>query len=145
MSESLVNKEFRKKMKKIKINKKQKKLIEKGVLALATLGPKNRPNVVAVACCKVVEEDKILITDNFMNKTRNNLLRNNKVAIAVWSNDWEEGYQFKGKAKYLTSGKWKKMVDEDSDNKDLAHKAAVLVTIDEIWDLAEPKLIAKKS
>jgi len=131
-------------MAKIRINKKQKKLIEKGVLALATSDLENGPNVVAVACCKVVEEDKILIADNFMNKTKNNLLRNNKIAIAVWSQDWEEGYQFKGKAKYLTSGKWKKIVDEDPDNKDLAHKAAVLVTVDEIWDLAEPKLIIKR-
>jgi hypothetical protein len=44
----------------------------------------------------------------------------------------------------LISGKWKKRVDEDQDNKGLAHKAAVLVTVDEIWDLATPKLIAKR-
>lgn len=36
------------------------------------------------------------------------------------------------------------MVDDDPNNKSLAHKAAVLVRIDEIWDLAKPKLIAKR-
>ena len=128
----------------IRITDKQKKLIEKEVMALATSDLNKEPNVVAVACCKVVAKDKILVTDNFMNKTRKNLLMNNKVALAVWSKDWEEGYQFKGKAQYLASGKWKEMVDKDPDNKDLAHKAAVLVTIDEIWDLTEPKLVAKR-
>jgi predicted pyridoxine 5'-phosphate oxidase superfamily flavin-nucleotide-binding protein len=129
-------------MSKVKINKKQKVLIEKEVIALATCTPKNKPNVVAIACCKVVDKNKILITDNFMNKTRKNLLNNNKVALAVWSKDWEQGYQFKGTVKYLTSGKWKEMVDKNPDNKGLAHKAAVLVTVKEIWDLANPKRIS---
>jgi predicted pyridoxine 5'-phosphate oxidase superfamily flavin-nucleotide-binding protein len=129
----------------IRTTKKQKNLIEKQVLALATSDVTGKPNVIAVACCKVVAKDKILITDNFMNKTKKNLLVNNRVALAVWSNDWEEGYQFRGKAQYLTSGKWKKRVDEDPpNNKGLAHKAAVLVTVDEIWDLADPKLVGKR-
>lgn len=79
-----------------------------------------------------------------MNKARKNLLENDRVAIAVWSDNQEEGYQFKGRAKYLTSGKWKKVVDEDPNNKGLAHKAAVSVIVDEIWDLANPKLLAKR-
>ena len=127
----------------IKIDLKQKKLIEKQTLALATSDLEGKSNVIAVGCCKAMDKDKILITDNFMNKTKNNLLANNKVAIAVWSDDGKEGYQFKGGGEYLTSGKWKKMVDKDPDNKDLAHKAAVLVTVNEIWDLANPKLLAK--
>lgn len=121
----------------MEISKGQKKLIEKEVLALASSDLKDKPNVVAVACCRVVGKSKILITDNFMSKTRKNLLKNNKVAIAVWSRDGEEGYQFKDRA-------WKKIVDKDPNNKDLAHKAAVLVTVNEIWDLANTKLLAKR-
>lgn len=128
----------------MEISKGQKKLIEKEVLALATSDLKDKPNVVAVACCRVVGKSKILITDNFMSKTRKNLLKNNKVAIAVWSRDGEEGYQFKGRAQYLTSGKWKKVVDNDPNNKGLSHKAAILVTVNEIWDLANTKLLAKR-
>lgn len=62
-------------MKKIKIKKKLKKLIEDETLALATSNQKNQPNVITVTYCQVVNEDKILITDNFMNKTRKNLLK----------------------------------------------------------------------
>ncbi|MBD3362812.1 hypothetical protein GF362_03775 [Candidatus Dojkabacteria bacterium] len=123
----------------IKINKKQKQFIEEKVLALASVDANGAPNVVAVACCKLVEGNKILITDNFMNKTRKNLLNNKETSIAVWSEDWEEGYQFKGEAQYFSKGKWKKMVDEMSENNGLPHKGAVLFTIKEIWDLANPK------
>ena len=131
-------------MGKIKIKEGQKKLVENGILALATADPTGEVNVVAVACAKVVADDKILMTDNFMNKTRKNLLANNRAAVAVWSKNEDEGYQFKGIAQYLTSGKWKKRVDEDPDNKGLAHKAAVLLTINEIWSLMRQGLIGKR-
>jgi len=123
-------------MAKIKINKAQKRLIEERVLGFATCDLNNKPNVIAVACVKVVGNDKILITDNYMNKTKQNLTKNNKVAIVVWSKDEGEGYQFKGIAQYITKGKWKKFVEEMEENKGLTAKAAVLVTVDEIHRLA---------
>jgi predicted pyridoxine 5'-phosphate oxidase superfamily flavin-nucleotide-binding protein len=130
----------------IKITPKQKKLIESLdlALALATCDSGNNPNVVGVACCRVFDNNKILITDNFMNKTRKNLLENNKAAVAVWSSNMTEGYQFKGKVEYLTKGKWQQMVNEDPENEGLAHKAAVLLHVEEIWDLVNPKLLASK-
>jgi hypothetical protein len=121
------------------ITNSMKALIENEVLAFATVDQKQVPNVIAVACCKVLEGSKILITDNFLNKTRKNLLYNNEVAIALWSKDEKEGYQFKGSAEYLTEGKYKDMVDNDPDNKGLAHRAAVVVTVEKIWDLVNPK------
>ena len=129
---------------KLIIDEKQKQLIENEALAFATCDEDNKPNVITVACCKVIDDNKILVTDNFMNKTRKNLLENQKVALAVWSKDLETGFQFKGIAQYLTTGKWKKMVDEDKDNEGLAHKAAILVTVTEIWDLAKPHLMASR-
>ncbi|MBN1263644.1 MAG: hypothetical protein JW991_04785 [Candidatus Pacebacteria bacterium] len=38
----------------------------------------------------------------------------------------------------------KKRVDEDQENEGLAHKGAALVTVDEIWDLSKPRLLARK-
>lgn len=128
----------------IKITKAQKELIESVALALATSDKEGMPNVVAVSCVKVVSDNEILISDNFMNKTRLNILTNNKIAIAVWSKDEKVGYQLKGKAEYFTQGKWKNLVDQMPENEGLAHKAAVLVTVDEIWDLGKPKLLCGK-
>lgn len=104
-------------------------------MAFGTSDLNGKPNVIAVASVKVVGVNKILITDNLFNKTKRNLLSNNKVSITVWSKDEKYGFQFKGTAEYLTAGKWKNIVDNMKENKDLAHKAAVLVTIEEIYDL----------
>lgn len=125
------------------ITGKIKELLEKEVVALTTVSDDGRPNVIAVACCKVIEGNKVLVTDNFMNKTRQNLVSNQHVAMAVWSKDMENGYQLKGVAECITEGKYKELVDKDPNNKGLAHKAAVLVTVSEIWDLAQPRLIIK--
>lgn len=126
------------------INTTQRKLIENNILAFGTANKIGKPNVIAIGFCKVIDNDKILITDNFFNKTKTNLLENPQVSIAVWSGDGEEGFQFIGTARYLTEGNYKEMVDKDPNNKGYAHKAAVLVTVNEIWDLAEPKLVYKR-
>lgn len=129
----------------INITPEIKQRFETSVVALGTVSQDNVPNVVAVACCKVVSDNQVLITDNFFNKTRVNLNANQHVSLSFWNpvdgdNNW--GYQFKGTAEVFTEGEWKDIVNNDPDNAGLAHKAAVLVTITEIWDLATPKLIS---
>jgi predicted pyridoxine 5'-phosphate oxidase superfamily flavin-nucleotide-binding protein len=124
-----------------------KQRFETSVVALGTVSQDNVPNVVAVACCKVVSDSQVLITDNFFNKTRVNLNANQYVSLSFWNpvdgdNNW--GYQFKGTAEVFTEGKWRDMVNNDPDNIGLAHKAAILVTITGIWDLANPKLISSQ-
>jgi hypothetical protein len=116
-------------------------LLEKSIVAFATVDLSNKPNVVAVAFCKVISDNQILITDNFMNKTRENLENNKNISLSFW--DQDNGYQLKGSAEVFTSGEFKEKVDSDPDNDGLAHKAAILVTINEIWDLSNPKLISK--
>ena len=118
-----------------------KNLLEQSVVAFATVDLNNKPNVVAVAFCKVHSDNQILITDNFMNKTRENLENNKNVSLSFW--DQDNGYQLKGIAEVFTTGEFKQIIESDPNNDGLAHKAAILVTIDEIWDLNNPKLLAK--
>ena len=110
------------------INSKLKKLIEENPVALGTVNKNNTPNVIAVAYVKVVSKNQIVITDNFMRQTRDNLLKNNNVCLAVWNKDWE-GIKLIGKAKYYTTGKWNKYVNDMKENKGFAAKGAVVVTI----------------
>jgi len=112
-----------------------KKLIEENPMSLATIDNSGDPHVIAVAYVKVVSSNQILITDNCMRRTKKNILRNNKVALAVWDKDWT-GYQIKGTAEYFVSGEWKKFVEEMKENKGLPAKGAILVTIKEIYKLA---------
>jgi len=125
----------------ITIPKNIKELIEKSLVAFATCDKLMRPNVIVIGGVTVVSPNQLLLTDNQMDKTKNNLLVNGQVSLAVWQG--EEAYQLKGNAQYITSGPWKKIVDKNPRNKLFDHKAAVLVTITEIWDLNNVKLILK--
>jgi uncharacterized protein len=129
----------------IEITSEIKELIENNVLALASIDNELKPNVIAVAYVKVIDSNKLLITDNFMNKTRKNILENKSVSVAVWDEKQENSYQLKGKVEYLTEGKWKDFVNQMEENKGLTHKAAVLMTVNEIWNLSEPSLICKET
>jgi predicted pyridoxine 5'-phosphate oxidase superfamily flavin-nucleotide-binding protein len=111
-----------------------KKLIENNPIAFATINSLNKPNVIAVAYVKVVSDNQILITDNFMKQTKENLLLNNNVCLAVWDKDWN-GYKISGTAKYFTEGKWKEFVENMNENKGLLAKGAILINISKLKKL----------
>lgn len=118
----------------INITPKIKKLIEEHPLAFATVDVAGNPNVIAVACVKVVSKNQILITDNYMKQTKENLEKNNNVCLAVWAKDWS-GYKLVGNAEYFTTGKWKRFVEQIPENKGLLAKGAILVTISKLIKL----------
>jgi uncharacterized protein len=118
------------------ISTKLKIIIERNNIALATINKNNNPNVVYMSCVKVVSKNQILITDNYMNKTRKNILENKSCAIAVTDSKFDCGYQLKGTAKYFSSGKWLKAVKELKKNKGLPAKGAVIFVVKEIIPLA---------
>jgi len=102
---------------------------------VATATRDGKPNVVPIACIKVLSDDEILMMDNFMNKTRANIESNPVVAITAWSMEHHGGYQFKGKARIETAGN----VFEDgvkmvkSQRPQMNPKAAIVVKVEEIY------------
>ncbi|MFH7882652.1 MAG: pyridoxamine 5'-phosphate oxidase family protein [Candidatus Aenigmatarchaeota archaeon] len=62
----------------VKISKQIKKLIEENALAFATVDKNGNPHCIAVGYAKVVEGNKIVITDVGMKETVRNILRKNK-------------------------------------------------------------------
>jgi predicted pyridoxine 5'-phosphate oxidase superfamily flavin-nucleotide-binding protein len=111
-----------------------KKLIERNTLALATIDKKGRPNVIGVAYARVVDKNKVLITDNFMTQTIGNIKHNSAVCIAVWDKKWN-GLKLIGKAKYYSSGKWVRQVKSMKENKGLPAKGAILVSFSKVIPL----------
>lgn len=118
----------------IKIDLNAKKLIENNPIAFSTIDINNKPNVIAVAYVKVVSDNQILITDNFMKQTKENLGTNNNVCLAVWNKDWN-GYKISGAAKYFTDGPWKKFIENMTENKDLSAKGAILINVSKLEKL----------
>ena len=73
------------------MEKEIRKMIEENPLALATSDSEGNPHVIAVVFAKINDE-KIIITANYMKKTLENIKRNNNVSLAVWDKDWN-GYK----------------------------------------------------
>src|SRR6056297_2741542 len=74
-----------------------------GTAVLATATPDGTPNAVPVGAKKILDDETILISDQFFNKTLANMKSNSKVAVSFWKD--REGYQLKGTVTIETSGK----------------------------------------
>jgi predicted pyridoxine 5'-phosphate oxidase superfamily flavin-nucleotide-binding protein len=120
----------------VMITEELKALIEESILAVASASRSSEPNVIAVGAVKVVSDNQLLLTDNYMSITKKNLEANSQVCLALWSTDGEEGYKLKGTAQYFSSGKWLDMVKRMPENDELPAKGAILVTLTEITPLA---------
>lgn len=118
----------------ITINQKAKKIIEENYVAFATASMGGVPNVIPVACVKVVGKNQVIITDNFMKHTRKNLKENSNVCLAVWNNK-EEGYKLVGKAEYFSKGHWLQFVKQIPENKGFSAKGAILITVLKLIEL----------
>jgi predicted pyridoxine 5'-phosphate oxidase superfamily flavin-nucleotide-binding protein len=122
-----------------KITAEMKETIETAkVPVVATATKDGKPNAVPITFTKVISDNEILVMDNFMLKTRQNVDSNPQVAISVWNLESKKAFQFKGPAKVETSGKafdegveWVK-----SKAPHLNPKAAVVVTVEEIYNVA---------
>ncbi|MHA1873784.1 MAG: pyridoxamine 5'-phosphate oxidase family protein [Candidatus Heimdallarchaeaceae archaeon] len=123
----------------MEIDDELKKLIEGNVLALATMNENGNPHCIAVAFVKVVSNNQILVTDNYMSETIKNIKRNPNVAITVWNKNWKEnciGYELNGTAEYFTNGKWYEMIKKIPENQGEPCKGAILIKISKIKKLA---------
>jgi predicted pyridoxine 5'-phosphate oxidase superfamily flavin-nucleotide-binding protein len=118
----------------IKIDLDAKKIIENNPIAFSTIDNTNKPNVIAVAYVKVVSNNQLLITDNFMKQTKENLVANNNVCLAVWDKDWN-GYKISGTANYFIDGPWKKYIENMTENKGLSAKGAILINVSKLEKL----------
>ena len=119
-----------------KITGEMKETTEKArVPVVATATKDGKPNAVPITFTKIISDDEILIMDNFMQKTRQNIDANPQVAISVWDMEGKKAFQFKGRARVESSGKtfdegvqWVK-----SKSPQLNPKVAVIVKVDEIY------------
>lgn len=124
-----------------KMGQRIKELFEKKrIVALATASRDGMPNVVPVGATKIIDDETILISDQFMNKTLKNMKENPHAAITFWSGP--EGYQLKGTVFYETSGtrfeetaEWVKEMGK-SLKKPLRSKGLVIFKITEIYKVS---------
>lgn len=116
------------------MNNEMKTLLEEtDIWVLATSDSNGIPNAVPVLFTKLMENNHLMLVDNFMKKTVVNIAKNPNVSVSVWKD--LTGYQFKGKAKIETSGPnyetGKKVVQAKEPK--LTAKGVILVEVDSIY------------
>lgn len=90
----------------MRIPEKVKKLfLNQPLIAFSTADRLGFPNVVPIYWKMVVDEETLLLIDNYMKMTKENLQDNPKVCISFWDANTEEAYKVKGKAFYHVDGK----------------------------------------
>ena len=124
-----------------KMTKRMKTLFETVPTAiLATATQDGTPNAVPVGAKKIIDDETILISDQFFNKTLENLTANPKVAITWW--EGHEGYQIKGTATVETTGQrfedTARWIEERSAKAGfpLKSKGAVIIHVDAVYGVS---------
>ena len=128
-------------MKMAKMTDKMQELFNKVcTVVIATATAEGKPNAVPVNAKKVIDDETILISDQYFNKTLTNMRTNPQVSIMYW--EGFKGYQLKGSVIIETSGRQyedtARWIDEVSTKLGvpLKSKGAVIFKIEEIYDLS---------
>jgi len=74
-----------------------------GPVILATVSPEGMPNTIYATCVGTFADDRLVVADNYFDKTRRNLLAGSKGAILFRSKDGK-ACQVKGTLEYYTEG-----------------------------------------
>lgn len=100
---------------------------------LATASKDGRPNVVPIGAFKLLDDETMLISDQFFNKTLANMSENPQVAISYWGE--KGGFQLKGTVTLHTDDDvfaqnvaWMKELRPT-----LVPKSAVVMTITDVY------------
>ena len=132
-----------------KMTERMKELIEKvPVVVLSTVSEEGIPNAVPVGSKKVIDDETVLMSDQFFNKTLTNMTANPRVAVTFW--EGYEGYQLKGLVTIETSGQrfedTSRWIEEMSTKAGfpLKSKGAVILKIEEIYGVAPGPGAGKK-
>ena len=122
----------------MKIPNEVKKLFnEQPLIAFGTADRKGNPNVVPIYWKAILDDETILLLDNFMKRTKKNIRENKKVCISFWNSGPEEAYKIKGRAKYHTEGPFYEKGKEFIQSKKPGQtpKGVIEIKIEEIYTI----------
>jgi uncharacterized protein len=129
----------------IQLSEEIKKIIENVPVSFASSTTNGIPNCVVVSDIRAISPNQVIVADNFLNKTRKNIDINKNVALVVHSSDYKQAFQLKGTCEVFTDNDHRqKLIELFGDDPRWSKKATLIITITEIWNLANPKLIAKE-
>lgn len=105
------------------------------IVVLSTANQENQPRSIFVEVNKV-ENNRIIITDNHLNNTLENIKRNNKVFLLCYQEDYEYVFYIIGEAKYHDSGELLDYVKNNPDNEGYQPKGAIEIEIKSVEEVS---------
>jgi uncharacterized protein len=109
-----------------------------GPIILSTTDKTGVPNAIYATCVKMLDDGRIVVADNYFNKTRTNIKNGSKGAVLFITKE-KKSYQAKGEIEYFTAGPIYEEMRQWVDQKH-PRIAAVALRVDELYSGAE-KLI----
>jgi len=106
-----------------------------GPVILATVSPEGVPNIIYATCVGAFGDDRLVVADNYFDKTRRNILAGGKGALLFRSKKGK-AYQVKGRLEYHSSGEVFDHMKTWNPPKHPGHAAATL-RVEEVYSGAE--------
>lgn len=107
-----------------------------GPAVLATVSPEGVPNIIYVGCVGALGDDRLVVADNYFDKTRKNLCADGGCPGALlFRSEAGKAYQVKGPLEYHTEGE----VFEDMKKWNTSHPghAAAVLRVEEVYSGAD--------
>jgi len=107
-----------------------------GPVILATVGPDGVPNIIYATCVSTFGDDRLVVADNYFDKTRRNILSGGGVGSLLFRCKQGKAYQLKGRLEYHTDGEVFDDMKTWNPSQHPGHAAAAL-RVEEVYSGAE--------
>ncbi len=103
---------------------------------VATSSKNGVPNVIFVGLVKILDDETLMVVDNFFNKTAANLQENPRVSVLCYDPQTKKSFQIKGRTQIHKEGQtyddmktWVKGINDK-----LPARSCVIIKIEEIYN-----------
>lgn len=110
-------------------------ILEKYPIHIATTNKHNNPNLAVASDIKLLDEKTLLISNNEMINTPDNIKLNKNVVITCFDENWK-GCRIYGTAKYYDKGKYFDLVTKLFLTEGVTPKGAIVVKVCKVEGLA---------
>ena len=110
-------------------------LIENNPCHIATVNNDNTPNLSVASDIKVLDDETILISNNEMIHTPDNIFANHNVVLTSFSDKWA-GLRLTGVASYHTQGEYFDICNKYFNNETATPKGAIIVKVIKVEGIA---------
>jgi len=105
-------------------------------LPVATSSKNGVPNVIFVGLVKILDDETLMVVDNFFNKTAANLQENPRVSVLCYDPQTNKSFQIKGRTQIHKEGQtyddmktWVKSINDK-----LPARSCVIIKVEEIYN-----------